>query len=629
MALPSGTIKFSDFNTALGRTGPVKLSDLYSFAPGVPTAGTISANGLRGKSRYQNTAGFVASMRTLTVANGIMNPNFWTNPFNPTPIYSSLGGPWMSSVHTVTQDGGYAFGTIYQPWGPNLVQGQTLFDKTSNVVAAATTTLHASTYNLTHGNCAHLFNYLRSDGTFGWTASLRSLGSLAGNVHEVSSCSNTALFAGGFTGGNLMSIYLGDVLLATPTVISTSLINAPLYVIGITEDGQGQGGLFSFALRCNGGRIRLAPQRNGGGGFVLGVQNSTPANVLHYGGSLTANFAPFNVCNNKKNIYLTNINSSGVPNQTNSLRIFAAGDLFIHTLKTHTDGSTFVSFTGTTSTTGLSFVTGSSQAVVHNQMSAGTLSYVAKFDVNMNLLWCSYFKALDAALNAVTMYSAIMDLTPAGNVVVGCTQSLTRVHQIGSSNLPHISTINTAEGYLEAMMFVRLSGSDGALQDSTTLGTSNLITHAVTSITCRETEGEFLVSFMNNNSAQVDPYNYTHNSTTDIPFLSSANVILLEGTGAHTYENHFIVSFDASMGLKWTTKLVHEYGKLFNANYVHGSYDSRGDRLLYGGGISSYFAGGVYWKDPTSATKNYVFTENRYNACDVSLVNVDASTGAF
>ena len=50
--LPSTTIKFSDFNTALGlaSTATVKMSRMYGFATGVPASATINASVLRGKS---------------------------------------------------------------------------------------------------------------------------------------------------------------------------------------------------------------------------------------------------------------------------------------------------------------------------------------------------------------------------------------------------------------------------------------------------------------------------------------------------------------------------------------------------------------------------------------------------
>lgn len=108
-AIPTGTVTFDNFNTAMGASlrTPRKMSEMYGFASGVPTSGTIRVSDLRGKSRGDRDF--------IYTTPGTYN---WTCPQNVTSVHvvcvGAGGGPGSGFDGGDDQAGGGGGGLGYR-----------------------------------------------------------------------------------------------------------------------------------------------------------------------------------------------------------------------------------------------------------------------------------------------------------------------------------------------------------------------------------------------------------------------------------------------------------------------------------------------------------------------------------
>ena len=136
--LPASTIKFSDFNVAKGSASnaTIKLSNMYSFATGVPASSTINASVLRGKSSVvAPTLIFGVDASTLVGAVGssvltipLTAGGTITGTASMIAYYTAVDTPTTPSVDvTIVKQNG--LNALYRPiirvplggmsWGPN------------------------------------------------------------------------------------------------------------------------------------------------------------------------------------------------------------------------------------------------------------------------------------------------------------------------------------------------------------------------------------------------------------------------------------------------------------------------------------------------------------------------------
>lgn len=228
--LPSGKIRFSDFNTAKGSsaTTAVKLTSMYAYSPSVPSTGRVKLSNLQGQIPLPTVKTAIGS-RTVTTSLVVD----LTTIFNYGSTYSVTSNPYSSagvsgSTLTVT---GASRGTSYTV----TVQATNASGSTSTSFTVteptASTTIPLSSalvssggpYQFTAIGRTFTYGYTNSYGDFGYNTSWLVDGDQGTSFTYDQYSGASFTFSGTRTTGGVAGHYLGIFSTTSPFTLTSCI----------------------------------------------------------------------------------------------------------------------------------------------------------------------------------------------------------------------------------------------------------------------------------------------------------------------------------------------------------------------------------------------------------------------